>query len=353
MQYRHTYMEIYLKNIRDNVKKIIDYLPKYKYYIGVVKADSYGHYDNKVVNEIIKGGCNYLAVSSLEEALTIRLDLKEIPILCLGVIDEKYIDICEKNNITITISSLNYLKKIIKKNSNIKVHLKINTGMNRLGMNDKNEVKEAVEIINNSNNIILEGIYTHIYKASDKEKTDVQVNKFIDITSNIDLNKIPMIHLFASEASLLYKKPLFVNACRLGIAMYGFSSVPLNLKSTFKLISEIIQINDLNIGDVVGYDGIYKANKKEKIAVVPIGYADGIIRANTGRYVYVKNKKYSIVGNICMDMLFIKVDEKVNIGDKVEIIKDIKHVKAIAKHLNTIEYEVICNIGKRVPRIYI
>ncbi len=353
MQYRHTYMEIYLKNIKDNVKKIIAYLPKYKYYFGVVKADCYGHYDNKVVKQIIDGGCNYLAVSSLEEALMIRNDLKEIPILCLGIIDEKYIDICEKNNITITISSLKYLKNIVKKAINIKVHLKINTGMNRLGINNKEEVKEIVGIINNSNNVVLEGIYTHIYKAGDKEKTNMQINKFIDITSNVDLKQIPIIHLFASEASLLYEKPSFVNGCRLGIVMYGFSSVPLNLKPTFKLISEIIQVNNLNSGDIVGYEGIYKVNKKERIAVVPIGYADGIIRANTGRFVYINNKKYPIVGNICMDMLFVKVDKNIKIGDKVEIIKDIKQVQEIAKYLNTIEYEVICNIGKRVPRIYI
>ena len=94
------------------------------------------------------------------------------------------------------------------------------------------------------------------------------------------------------------------------------------------------------------------AKKDEIIAIVPIGYADGIIRANKGRFVYINNKKYQIVGNICMDMLFIKVDQTIKVKDKVIIIKDIKHIKEIAKHLNTIEYEVLCSIGKRVPRIY-
>ena len=126
----------------------------------------------------------------------------------------------------------------------------------------------------------------------------------------------------------------------------------MNLLSTFRLVSEVIQLKYLKKGDTVGYDGAYRAKKDEIIAIVPIGYADGIIRANKGRFVYINNKKYQIVGNICMDMLFIKVDQTIKVKDKVIIIKDIKHIKEIAKHLNTIEYEVLCSIGKRVPRIY-
>lgn len=99
--------------------------------------------------------------------------------------------------------------------------------------------------------------------------------------------------------------------------------------------------------------GNYKANGKEKIAVVPIGYADGIIRKNTGRNVYINGKSYNIVGNICMDMLFVKVDDTVKVHDRVNIIKDIEHIEQIAKHLDTIPYEVTCSISKRVPRIYV
>ena len=257
-------------------------------------------------------------------------------------------NICEKNNITITISNLEYLKKIENKVTNIKVHIKIDTGMHRLGMNNKLEINEVYNIIMNSDKIYLEGVYSHIYEAVNKENTEKQINKFIELTEN--LKNIPIVHLFASDATMLYNKPDFINGCRLGLIMYGFGN---NLKSTFKLISEVIQINKLNIDETLGYNGIYKASKEELIAVIPIGYADGIIRANTGRYVYINNKKYKIVGNICMDMLFVKVDNTIHVGDKVEIIKDNNHIKEIAQHLKTIEYEVICNIGKRVPRIYI
>jgi len=135
--------------------------------------------------------------------------------------------------------------------------------------------------------------------------------------------------------------------------MYGFTTnKDLELKSTIKLISEVIQINELKKGETVGYNGTYVAKEDgEKIAVISIGYADGVIRKNTGRNVYINNMEYQIVGNICMDMLFVKIDDSVKIYDKVYILKDIKHIEEVAKHLDTIPYEIICSIGKRIPRI--
>ena len=347
--YRNTYVEINLDNIKYNVKTLINRYKNYKYYFGVVKADSYGHNDIKVVKSIIEGGVNYLAVATLEEALEIRKHLKDIPILCLGIIDSKYLSICLENNITITISNLDYIKDI--NISNLKAHIKINTGMNRLGINNKNELNEAIKLLKNKN-IFIEGIYTHIYNSSNKNDTEKQFSKFENITRDIDLKSIPIVHLTASEATEYYTKKEYANGCRLGIAMYGLVDYKdINFKDTFSLYSEVIQINEIE-NETVGYNGKYKANDKELIAVVPIGYADGIIRKNTNRYVYINNKKYKIVGNICMDMLFVKVDDSVKVHDKVTIIKDINHIKEIANHLDTISYEVICSISKRVPRIY-
>ena len=111
-------------------------------------------------------------------------------------------------------------------------------------------------------------------------------------------------------------------------------------------------MNEREILVAIGYNGEYKVSKKERIAVIPIGYADGIIRKNTGRNVYINNKEYKIVGNICMDMLFVKVDDTIKVSDKVYVIKDINHIKQISKYLDTITYEVICSVSKRVPRIY-
>ena len=224
--------------------------------------------------------------------------------------------------------------------------------MNRLGVNNKEEFNEIYRLIKEKN-LILEGIYTHIYNAYSKEDTLRQYDEFERITSDINLSEIPIVHLGASEATELYPKKEYANGCRLGISMYGLVDYDdITFKSTFSVYSEVIQINDV-VDGIVGYNGAYKVNKKEKIAVVPIGYADGIIRKNSGRDVYINGKEYKIVGNICMDMLFVKVDDSIKVGDKVVIIKDINHIKKIANYLDTITYEVICSIGKRVPRIYI
>lgn len=353
---RNTYVEVNLRNVEDNVKKVIQKYTDYKYYIGVVKANCYGHDDIKTVQAIIDGGCNYLAVATLDEALYIRKYLKDIDILCLGVIPVKYINNAIENNITITINSLEYIKELIKQNvRNIKCHLKINTGMNRLGIKNIEEIEKTIDIAKKYN-YNLEGIYTHIYMATDEDLYIKQKNKFENIINLIDgKNIFKIIHMSASEALSLYKKPEFVNGCRLGIIMYGFSSIKeLKLKSTFKLVSEVIQINSLSSNETVGYNGIYKATENnEKIAVVAIGYDDGIIRKNTGRYVYINDKRYQIVGNVCMDMLFVKVDDNVKVHDKVEILRDINHIEETAKYLDTIPYEILCTVGNRVKRIYI
>ena len=349
MTYRNTYAEVNLNNIKNNVETIINNYPNYKYYIGVVKADSYGHNDKKVVESIINGGCNYLAVSSLDEALEIRQNFN-IPILCLGIINSEYIDICEKNDIDVTVTNLEYLKKI--KNYKVNIHIKIDTGMNRLGVKEKEEFNLMIDEIKDSN-LNLKGLFTHIYEASNKENTMKQIDIFKYITSDIDLNKIDIIHIAQSDTLINYPKIDFCNGCRLGIIMYGLTDNKLNLKNTISLVSEIIEIKKLNKGETVSYNGTYKALNDELIGIVSIGYADGVNRKLKGSYVYINNKKYEIIGNICMDMLMVKIDETVKLNDKVYIYKDINHIKELSNYIDTIPYELICNISKRVPRKYI
>ena len=347
MTYRNTYANINLKNIKDNVSNIIKEYNNYKYYIGVVKADSYGHNSIKVVESIINGGCNYLAVSSLDEALEIR-EHYNIPILCLGIINESFIDIAEKNNIDIIVTNLEYLKKI--KEHKLNIHIKIDTGMNRLGVKTKKEFNNIYNLINKSN-LNLKGIYTHIYNAKNKDVTINQIDKFKIITSDIDLTKIDIVHIAQSDTLINYPKIDFVNGCRLGIIMYGLTD-DIKLKNTISLTSEIVEIKEVKKNETISYNGLYKAESDMLVGIVSIGYADGINRKLTGSYVYINNKRYEIVGNICMDMLMIKIDENVKLYDKVEIYKDIEHIKELSNYLNTIPYELICNISKRVPRIY-
>lgn len=361
-RYNGTYAKVNLLNIKENVEKIISKYNKYKYYFGVVKADSYGHFDNKVVSAVIKGGVNYLCVSSLKEALKIREKFKNIPILCLGVISPMYLDVCVKNDITITVVSEEYLDSILNSKSRnfdskinlnkLKIHVKLDTGMNRLGIKDKDEFVNVYNKILNSN-LLLEGIFTHICSSSDKYYTKKQFEKFEEMLKLIDLSKVKIVHFANSETLVNYEKSKFVNGCRLGIIMYGVTNEKsLGLKSTFSVYSQVVQIKNIQKGECVGYDSTYIAKGDEKIGIVQIGYADGITRKNTGRYVYINGRKYVIVGNICMDMLMVKIDDSVKLYDEVTILKDVEHIQDVANYLGTIPYEIICNISKRVERVY-
>lgn len=350
---RNTYLEVDVEKIRNNIKKIIHNYKGYTYYFGVVKANCYGCDDEQLqlTKVISESGCNYLAVATLEEALKIRKVIKEIPILVLGYVPAKFIECAKEENITLTIISKEYLQEIVRYNcQNLKIHIKVNTGMNRLGVSKKQDLKEIYDKCK-INNIDVEGIYTHIYHAKSREDYLEQIDRFKDITSLIDISKIKIVHISASEALTKYPKQPYINGCRLGIIMYGFTEEKeLQLESPIKLISEIIQIHELEKGEVVGYNGLFEAKEKTRIAVIPIGYADGIIRKNIGRTVYIKDKPYPIVGNICMDMLFVKIDNSVNLYDKVYLLKDNAHIEEVANYLDTIAYEILTEISSRVNK---
>lgn len=349
MNNENNYNIINVKNVQQNINTIKEKYNNYEYYMAVVKANCYGMGYEEICKNI-EHQISYFVVTTLDEAINLRKIVSK-PILCLGIINNENLNICKKNNITITIPNYEYLKKInINKLKKIKVHIKINTGMNRLGIKTKEEFDKTYNYLVN-NNINIEGIYTHIYNASNKITSNNQVKNFEEITKNTDLKKIKIVHLFASDATKNIEKPHYENGIRMGINMYGLGEE--KLLSCFQVKSEIIQINELYRGETLGYNGTFKANRKTKIAVIPLGYYNGITRNYKGMYVYIKNRKYEIVGNICMNMMFIKVDDTVKVGDSVYVIKDNKHIRDIAKHTNTITYEIICNIDNKIPKKYI
>ncbi len=340
--YRKTFVEVNLENIKKNVSKVVDDYD-YDYYFGVVKANCYNH-GLEAVESIIAGGCNYLAVSSLDEAVALRNLHKEIPILCLEPISVEFLNVCYDNDITITVTSLEYLKMV---NFDLKMHLKIDTGMNRLGVKSKEELIMIRNYCDN-NSIVFEGVFSHIYEASDVTKTLAQFELFEKMIGIFD--NIKIIHLAQSDTILKYDKLKCVNGCRLGLIMYGL--VGNDFFDTFKLSSEVIEIKKVFKGETIGYNGNYICENDCLIGVIPIGYADGIIRKNTGRYVYINNKKFFIVGNICMDLMMIKIDDSIKVGDEVLIIRDNNHINYIAQFLETISYEVLTSITSRVDIRY-
>lgn len=383
--YRDTYVEINVDNIKNNVKTILTQYD-YEYYIGVVKGNAYGH-GPYIAKSIVASGINYLAVSNLDEALEIRehVDLKT-PILCLQPVDVKHLNVCIDNNVTITISSYDYFEEIRKQQSlkELKVHLKLDTGMNRLGVNNKNEVTEIYNYFINHKTIKLEGLYTHLATIGISDKRwDNQIERFKLLTAEIDLSKIPIIHIGSSNTLTYHPKINFCNGIRLGIIMYGvaprtfnnnglrnklrkvkralkrtlyhisevYEDSTLDLHSGFSLISKISEIKNVNKGECVGYGSKQPVKKNTKIAVIPAGYADGLSLKNTGRWVVINNCNYPIVGTINMGMITVEVDDKVKIGDKVIVIS--KDVRYISNYLNTTPHQLFSSVAKCIPRIYI
>lgn len=381
--YRKTYAIIDEDKLKNNIKEIKAKYDNYKYYIGVVKNNAYNH-GIKIINSLIEGGINYLAVSSLEEALDARKYNSKIPILCLEVIDLDYIYDCINNNVTITVESLEYLEKLnkIKLDFPIKIHLKLNTGMNRLGISEVKEVNKCVSIISENKKLILEGIYTHFATSGISDKYyDEQMKKFQELTKDIDLTTIPIVHLGRSLTLVNHDKPDFVNGIRLGIIMYGFSQSikedtslrgklraikrkklikkfnisktyltnDLNLKTAFSLYSNVMTIKKVKNKEFVGYGANFFADRDIKVAIIPIGYADGV----TIKYknVSIKGKKYQIIAD-SMDMLMVKVDNTVKIGDKVEIFGENISIREASRNNGCNSYRLFNMITNRVPRIY-
>ena len=202
--YRNVHVEVNTQIIKKNIKNIIKYNNQYKYYIGVVKGNAYGH-GLEVSKYMIESGINYLATATLDEALYIRNNVdKNIPILILQLVNIEDIDICMKNDLTITISNYAYYQELNKKDfKKLKVHLKIDSGMNILGLNRKDNIND----IYHNHHFILEGIYTHLATIGiSDDRFDKQIDRFKELTADIDLKKIDIVHLFSSNAFIIHPK---------------------------------------------------------------------------------------------------------------------------------------------------
>ncbi len=383
--YRKTYLEVDCDILKNNIQNIKENYPDYNYYFGVVKANAYGH-GSFIINSLIAGGVNYLAVSSLEEAIDLRKYNSEIPILVLEPINIDFIEDAIKNNITVTISNIDYFKKLINLNlsNKLKFHIKVDSGMNRLGVTNSTDFDYIVENCKQNPNLILEGVFSHFATSGINDKHwDDQLEKFKQITKNTDLNQIPIVHMNRSLSLVNHPKIPFCNGTRLGIVMYGMAqNMPkpsglraklrefknsqkrkklqisettttnsLKLNTSISLCSEVIDLKDICINDFVGYGAEFIANKNTKIATVAIGYADGIPK--NIKHVAINNKIYNVVGEVCMDMISVEVDKNVKMGDKVIIIdNNLLPVKKVATECGISSYTLFTGITTRVPRVY-
>lgn len=352
---RPTVMEISLKNFQYNIEQIRKLTSNAKL-MPVIKANGYGTYINKNL-EVIKN-FDIVAVAIVDEAIELRKlgYTGEIFVLNQPSIQEisKIIDY----DITVGISCLEFLKEVNKK---MRVHLEIETGMGRTGINLK-DLENFIYEVKKNKNLEVEGIYSHLSSADfDEEYTKEQLKKFEQAKEIVEKNfdNIKYVHISASNGILNYKEGLY-NLVRPGIIMYGYPSfegAPIDIKPIAKLKSQITFIKEVEEGTSISYSRKFITNRKTKVATIPIGYADGIRRilTNLGEIV-INEKRAPIIGTICMDSFMVDVTDipDVNIGDDVFIWdNEIITLEEIARKCGTINYEILCTISDRVPRKFV
>lgn len=362
--YRDAWVEINLNNISYNIKEIMKHIQDNVKIFAVVKANAYGHGDVEVSKTVLEAGAAYLIVAFLDEALTLRKKGITAPILVLGACRLEDAWMAAENNITLTVFQEEWLRQA-KNNlkSTLTIHLKLDTGMGRLGIRSK-ETLQQLEMIANSEPLIhLEGAYTHFSTSDELDLTyfNLQMNRFQEMLSW--LKKRPKyVHSGNSAATLRFPET-HLNAVRTGISLYGLtpspeitSLLPFPLKAAFSLQTKLVHVKKVQKGEKISYGATYETKEEEWIGTLPIGYADGWIRKLQGQEVIVDGKRAPIVGRICMDQCMIKLPSNLPVGTAVTLIGQQGNeeitVDEIASKLETINYEITCMIAPRVPRVY-
>ena len=347
------------KNLEKNYSLLIDKYGQNKKIIAIVKANAYGHGAKEISNFLESKKISYLGVANLDEALELKKNRSNAKILIMGSITNDEIVKAIKLKIEFTIYDFSQIKFLDKlKNIKINFHLKIDTGMNRLGLS-KNEIAQAAKIFSKNKNFIMKGIYTHFAEADKKKSafTKKQISTFKHCVEYFkkSISSIDFIHASNSSGIINYEDDFF-NTIRPGLFIYGLSNEK-NLKPVMSLMTKVIKIRKLNKGDSVSYGRTFIAKRKMKIAVIPLGYADGLPRSLSNKgYLFCKGNKCKIIGRVCMDLTMIDVTnvKNIRIGSNITIFDD-KNLTAkdIAKMIQTIPYDIVCGISKRVARLHI
>lgn len=370
---KRAYAEIHLDRARRNIEKLTALLRGDAEFMAVVKANAYGH-DDKTMSTLYQSmGIRNFAVSNIHEAENLRRYGIDGDILILGYTSPEYAEELCKNNIISSIVSTAHAKAMSDSaKSPVRVHIKLDTGMGRIGLRNNTPEETAAEIaeISKLPNIAVEGIFTHFSVADstspeDREYTLSQRNfilKTDEALKKIGIN-IPKVH-FSNSAGGTYYPDEKSAYTRFGVMMYGLmpstaNPLPIELEPVMELKAEVSHIKTIKKGDCVSYGRTFTAEKEMKIATVTIGYADGYSRLLSGKaHALVGGKRVPIVGRVCMDQLMLDVtDADVNVGDIATMFGCDGNERITADELadlyGTIGYEIICNISMRVPRIII
>ncbi len=368
-----TWAEIDLDALKFNIEEIRKITDKNAMVMAVVKADGYGHGAVECSKLLLENGADRLAVSCFDEAVQLRRAGIDAPILILGASFDEETDGIVENDITACVFSYDFAKVLsesAKKHSKTaKIHIKIDTGMSRLGYvaaDDDEKVVDEILRISKLSGIEIEGIFSHLSTAdeADKEYTELQFERFCTLCELLEKRGIviPVKHIANSAAIMMYPK-MHLDMVRAGNIIYGLypsdevDKSRLELKKVMRLKSRITMVKELMEDRGVSYGKMYITERKTKIATVPVGYADGYTRMLNGKAKMIANgTPVDVIGKICMDQCMIDVTNVHNIkaGDEVVIFgADTVTADTLAKNIGTINYEIVCMISKRIPRIYI
>lgn len=359
-----TVLEINLNAIEHNVNYFKSKLKKSTKILAVIKAFGYGS-DAIALARFLNDKVAYFAVAYVDEGIALREAGIEKPILVLHPQLTNFNDIiehCLEPNIY-SFKVLNEFMAVLKAKNiqQFPIHIKFNTGLNRLGF-VPDDVNELAELINHQKEVKVASLFSHIAASEDLNErafTLQQINKFKEASEKLiaKLHYTPMRHMLNTSGIVNYAEEAQFDMVRLGIGIYGFGNdekITQQLQNVVTLKSVISQIHEVSAGESVGYNRAFMASSKIKSATIPVGHADGISRqfGNGKGYVFINNQKAPILGNVCMDMIMVNIT---NIdcaeGDEVVIYKNQTHIENLAKSINTIPYELLTAVSQRVKRV--
>ena len=366
-----TWAEIDLDNLEHNFNILKALVGNTAMLCCVVKADGYGHGAPHVSRLLEKLGCDYLAVSNIEEALQLRNSGVSLPLLILGYTPPECAETLAENNITQCVYSYDYGVALAENarayGVQVKIHIKLDTGMGRIGFlyrtEDKSELDEAILIAKNEN-LSAEGVFTHFASADEVDGGEYTADQFSSFLRAIDYFEENGVHFsirHCANSAATLSPEYSMDMVRLGIALYGFDpfdSSTKDLRPVMRLRSIISHIKTLKAGESVSYGRRFTADKEMRVATVPIGYADGLFRSTSwgGYTLKIGDKPARILGSICMDQLMLDVsDIDCQVGDTVTVFDGTAPHTAndLARINGTIPYEILCAVSKRVPRAFV
>ncbi len=374
---RASFVEVDTASLRHNFSAVKSIVPKDAHIMAVVKANAYGVGAIKASEIFLQEGANYLGVATLDEALELRSHFSKTPILILGYSPNSNASMLIDNDLSAMIFSLEqaevFSQMALKSQKRLKIHLKIDTGMHRLGLEPNFKSIEIIKKIRALKGLEVEGIFTHLSNADARIKTHAknQMKTFNAFLEQLLGQKIEFQYRHAyNSAGILSlcngNENRLLNLYRPGIMLYGFypsngmkETCPTILKNVVSLKAQIVQIRSVKKGEFIGYGEHFYTNEETLVGVLALGYADGLMRALGNRIqVAINNQLAPLIGKVCMDQCFVKLnniqakegDEVILFGDKSAKANDASEIAAL---LNTIPYETISTLSKRLERVYI